>query len=125
MSNTTIIFRIREELDAFEKNERTADQLERILFAHFEALEGIPYSTLKFLHDFEARFVKAQFSDEDPRMETSKTVLSHLRATLETLDQQKTKTEPNQEAEPRGSGRALLQSAAPKPTAAGYLLLKH
>ena len=100
MSNADIIFRIREELDAFERNERTADQLEQILFGHFEALEGIPYSTLKFLHDFEARFVKSQFSDEDPRIDPKETVISHLRKMLEALDQQKINTEPNQAPEP-------------------------
>ena len=73
---------------AFERKERTADQLEKILAGHFEALERISYSKLKTLHDFEYRFVKAQFADEDPRVESSEVVLAQLRAALDALEKE-------------------------------------
>ncbi len=95
MSNALIIARIKEELAAFERKERTADQLETILAAHFEAIEGIPYSKLKALHHFEYRLVKAQFADADPRIETSKVVLAQLRVVLDALEK-----EPNQSPAP-------------------------
>jgi biopolymer transport protein ExbB/TolQ len=95
VSTASIIVRIKEELASYERRERTADQLEAILAAHFESLEGIPYSKLKALHDFEYRLVKAQFADEDPRIETSEVVLAQLRAVLDALEK-----EANQPPEP-------------------------
>jgi hypothetical protein len=101
VSNAHIIARIKEELAAFERKERTADQLETILAAHFEAIEGIPYSRLKALHHFEYRLVKAQFADEDPRIESSEAVLAQLRVELAVLEK-----EANQTSEPTApSGR--------------------
>ncbi len=93
--NANIIARIREELAAFERKERTADQLERILAGHFEALEGISYSKLTALRDFESRFVKAQFAEEDPRIDGWDVVLTELRAELDALEK-----EANQSSEP-------------------------
>jgi len=86
VSNVSIISRIREELVAFERQERTADQMERILAAHFEALEGIPYTDLKALHHFEYLLVKAQFSDEDSQIESRDVILERLRRTLDALE---------------------------------------
>jgi biopolymer transport protein ExbB/TolQ len=88
MSNAAIIVRIREQLAAFERKERTADQLEQILAPHFKALEGVAYSKLKALHDFEYRLVKSQFSDEDQSIETPEIVLAQLREALDAIEKE-------------------------------------
>lgn len=88
MSNAAIIADIRRELVAFERKERTADQLETILHGRFEALEGVSYTLLKALHHFEYRVVEAQFSDEDPRIASSEVVLADLRAVLDVLEKE-------------------------------------
>ena len=75
--------------------------MERILGAHFEALEGISYSKLTALRDFEHRLVKAQFADEDPRIDSSEVVIAELRAMLGAFEK-----EANQSPEPTApSGR--------------------
>jgi hypothetical protein len=88
MSNAAIIANIRGELAAFERKERTADQLETILHGRFEALEGVSYDKLKALHHFEYRLVKAQFTEEDPRIDSSEVVLADLRAVLDAIEKE-------------------------------------
>ncbi|MEZ5415566.1 MAG: hypothetical protein R3F03_14770 [Opitutaceae bacterium] len=92
MSNAAIITHIRGELEAFERRERTADQLETILHGRFEALEGVPYADLKTLHHFEYRLVTAQFSDDDPSIESKEVVLADSRAMLDALEKEANKS---------------------------------
>ena len=95
MSNAAIISRIKEELAAFERKERTATQIETILAGHFEALEGISYRQLQSLRDFESRVVKADFAEEGFPGENIVAVLGELRTALDVL-----KEEANQSPEP-------------------------
>ena len=87
VSNASIVAHIEEELAAFERNERTVDQMEKVLAAHFEALEGISYSTLQELRDFEYLLVRSQFADEDSRFESREVVLEKLRHALHAIKQ--------------------------------------
>ncbi len=88
MSNAAIIARIKEELVAFERKERTCTQLETILAGHFEALEGISYRQLQLLRAFESRIVKADCAEEGFPLEPTEAVLGGLRAALDALEKE-------------------------------------
>jgi len=85
VSNTSIISSLRSELEAFERKERSTEDFIRTLAGGFEALEGVSYATLQELRDFEHRFVKAQFADEDTRFEAPEVVIRKLRAALDEI----------------------------------------
>lgn len=87
MSNASIAAHLKSALAGFERGEIKMHDFERMLAGGFEALEGISYSELQELRDFEHLLVKSQFADEDSRFEPHDVVVRKLRHALDAIEQ--------------------------------------